>query len=294
MYLIFDIGGTSTKIGLLEDDKIIQKYSEARKDTLEEFIIFLEKEIEENIKKFNIKGVGFSSPGTVDSLTGNIRGESAIEYIHTYNFAKHVQDKYNLPVAIENDANCAALAQMYFDKPNEKNIAFVIIGTGIGGAIINNGELLRGRRLESGEFGYMLLKNNNGEYTNLSRLATIPNVMKKLKDNYDIEEKPHIILEKYFIKEEPFYTEINEMFQYLCMGLYNIQYTYDPEVIYIGGGISQSENYIEELKRILKTSAFKMADIEIRPVTYYNDNNIFGAYANLIKTINEGRKLCIQ
>ncbi|MFM1524579.1 MULTISPECIES: ROK family protein [Helcococcus] len=291
MYLIFDIGGSSTKIGIIKDKEIIKKCSIDRINTLEEFLLMLEEQVQKNIYSYNIKGIGFSSPGTVDSKTGNIYGLSAIDYIHEYNFAKHIQDKFNLPVAIENDANCAALAQMFMDTPKEKDIAFVIVGTGIGGAIIKDKEIIRGRRLEAGEFGYMLLKNIEGEYTNFSRLATIPNVVSRIKEKYNIVEKPHIVLEKYFNKIEPFYSEVRKMFQYMCMGLYNIQYIYDPELIYIGGGISQSEKYIEELKNFLQQEPFKLADVKIRPVTFYNDNNLYGAYSNLLKSIEKGARL---
>lgn len=294
MYLIFDIGGTSTKVGIIDNEKIIEKYSEPRKENLEDFIKFLDDEILRCKEKYNLKGVGFSSPGTVDSLTGNIGGISALEYIHTFNFAKHLQDKHNLPVSIENDANCAALAQLYFDNPKEKLIAFFIIGSGIGGAVIKDGNLVKGRRLETGEFGYMLLKNEDGQYTNMSQLSTMPNVVRRLKEKYNIDEKPHIVLEKYFEKEEPYYSEVNSMFEHLCMGIYNVQYTLDPEVIYIGGGISQSEAFMEELKNRLKEGIFAEADVNIKVATFHNDNNIYGAYANLLNTIKEGKKLCTQ
>ena len=78
------------------------------------------------------------------------------------------------------------------------------------------------------------------------------------------------------------------------MGIYNVQYTLDPEVIYIGGGISQSEAFMEELKNRLKEEIFAEADVNIKAATFHNDNNIYGAYDNLLNTIKEGKKLCTQ
>ena len=60
MYLIFDVGGTSTKIGIIKNGDIIEKYTIERKENLREFLSFLESEIEKNIKLHNIKGIGLS------------------------------------------------------------------------------------------------------------------------------------------------------------------------------------------------------------------------------------------
>lgn len=295
MYLIFDIGGSATKVAIIDDKgKIIEKTSIKAKLNLKDFLITLEKTTLIAIEKFDIKGIGISSPGTVDDITGNVGGVSALEYIHTYNFAYHLQEKFNLPVAIENDANCSALCEMYFSKLEHKNIVFIVIGSGIGGAIINNGVLQKGRKLESGEFGYMLLRNNNGYYTNFSKLATLPNVRLRMIEKYGIEKTTYEILELYFKKESPYYEEVKEMFQYLCMGIYNIAYAIDPDEIYIGGGISQSEKFMNELLLKMDEDIFKEAKAIIKPVTYYNDNNLLGAYVNLIIKLKEGKKLCIQ
>lgn len=295
MYLIFDIGGSSTKIGIIDKkEKIIEKYSIKRKDTLEDFLEMLENETNKAIQKYNIQGIGISSPGTVDTMTGNVGGISALEYIHTYNFAYHLQNKFNLPTSIENDANCSALSEIYFAKVKEKRVCFVVIGSGIGGAIVQDGEIVKGRRLEAGEFGYMLLKNQEGVYTNFSRLATLPNVRNRLSEKYNITESSYEIFDKYFEKEEPYFSEVNEMFNYLAMGLYNISYSLDPEVIFIGGAVSQSENFMREIKERLKKEPFRTANINLRAVKYFNDNNILGAYAHLKKSIEKGRKLCLQ
>lgn len=295
MFLIFDIGGSSTKIAILDEDtKIIKQKKVKSKKTLEEFLASIEEQIINYSKEFDIQAIGFSSPGTVDTITGEVGGISALDYLHKYNFAYHIQEKFNLPVAIENDANCSALAEMYLAKPKEKLLAFVVIGSGIGGAILFNGELIKSRRLESGEFGYMILEEENGELINFSKLATLPNVSRILEEKYGIHANTYQIMNQYSKRHEPFYSEVKKMYRYLAIGLYNIQYILDPEVIYIGGAISQSEDFMRDLRSTLNGEAFRDADINLRNVTYFNDNNIYGAYANLIKSIKEGRRLCIR
>lgn len=295
MYILFDVGGSSTKVGIINDnEELINKYNLSSKKSLKSFISGLEKEIEKAIDEYKIEGIGISAPGTVDTKSGMINGMSALPYIHTENWAYKLQKKYKLPVAIDNDANCAALCEMHFAEVKEEKLAFFVIGSGVGGAIVNKGKIESSRRLEVGEFGYILLQRKDGKYRNLSQLGTLPNVRKRLERDLNIKETTYEILDKYFQGIDPYYQAVDEMFDYLCMGIYNIQYAVDPHVIYIGGGISQSEKFINELKNRLSKPPFDGANIELRPVTYYNDNNLLGAYVNLKTMINEGRKLCTQ
>lgn len=291
MYLVFDIGGSSTKYALIENDKIIEKSSKAQVKTMDEFVKFFEDTIISYQKKHKIEGIGLSSPGTVDPLSGKIIGQSAVEFITEYNFAYHLENKFSLPVAIENDANCAALAEIYYGNPKKDYIAFLIIGSGIGGAVVNKGDIVRGAKLESGEFGYMLLKNDSGEYANFSTLATLPNVRRKMIKKYGIKDTTYQMLDKYFKKEDPYFKEIDLMFDYLAMGIYNIAYSIDPEIIYLGGGISSDSRFIDEVDKKLNTGIFATKKYDIRPVSFFNDNNLYGAYANLMKTIKEGKSL---
>ncbi|WP_306489655.1 ROK family protein [Anaerococcus octavius] len=291
MYLVFDIGGSSNKYALIENDKIVEKFSSKQEKNMEDLLKFFEDKINFFAKSHKIDGIGFSSPGTVDSSTGNIYGKSAVEFITEYNFALEIKNKFNLPVAIENDANCAALAEIFYGKVDKNYLAFLIIGSGIGGSITKNGKIIKGKSLEAGEFGYMLLKNEDGNFDNFSKLATLPNIRRKMIKKYGIDESTYLIFDKYMQKKEPYITEVDQMFTYLAMGIYNIFYTVNPEKIYLGGAISSDERFVREIKNKLNTGVFKSIDIDISPVSFFNDNNLYGAYANLKQSIEEKRLL---
>lgn len=291
MYLVFDIGGSSNKYALIENDKIVEKFSSKQERSMDDLLKFFEDKINSFAKNHKLDGIGFSSPGTVDSSTGNIYGKSAVEFITEYNFALEIKNKFNLPVAIENDANCAALAEIFYGKVDKNYLAFLIIGSGIGGAITKNGKIIKGKSLEAGEFGYMLLKNEEGNFDNFSKLATLPNIRRKMIKKYGIDESTYLIFDKYMQKKEPHFTEVDQMFTYLAMGIYNIFYTVNPEIIYLGGAISSDERFVREIKNKLNTGVFKSIDIEISPVSFFNDNNLYGAYANLKQSIEEKRLL---
>lgn len=291
MYLVFDIGGSSNKYALIENDKIVEKFSSKQEKNMEDLLKFFEDKINFFAKSHKIDGIGFSSPGTVDSSTGNIYGKSAVEFITEYNFALEIKNKFNLPVAIENDANCAALAEIFYGKVDKNYLAFLIIGSGIGGSITKNGKIIKGKSLEAGEFGYMLLKNEDGNFDNFSKLATLPNIRRKMIKKYGIDESTYLIFDKYMQKKEPYFTEVDQMFTYLAMGIYNIFYTVNPEKIYLGGAISSDERFVREIKNKLNTGVFRSIDIDISPVSFFNDNNLYGAYANLKQSIEEKRLL---
>ena len=291
MYLVFDIGGSSNKYALIENDKIVEKFSSKQEKNMEDLLKFFEDKINFFAKNHKLDGIGFSSPGTVDSSTGNIYGKSAVEFITEYNFAMEIKNKFNLPVAIENDANCAALAEIFYGKVDKNYLAFLIIGSGIGGSITKNGKIIKGKSLEAGEFGYMLLKNEDGNFDNFSKLATLPNIRRKMIKKYGIDESTYLIFDKYMQKKEPYFTEVDQMFTYLAMGIYNIFYTVNPEIIYLGGAISSDERFVREIKNKLNTGVFRSIDIDISPVSFFNDNNLYGAYANLKQSIEEKRLL---
>lgn len=291
MYLVFDIGGSSNKYALIENDKIVEKFSSKQEKNMEDLLKFFEDKINFFAKSHKIDGIGFSSPGTVDSSIGNIYGKSAVEFITEYNFALEIKNKFNLPVAIENDANCAALAEIFYGKVDKNYLAFLIIGSGIGGSITKNGKIIKGKSLEAGEFGYMLLKNEDGNFDNFSKLATLPNIRRKMIKKYGIDESTYLIFDKYMQKKEPYFTEVDQMFTYLAMGIYNIFYTVNPEKIYLGGAISSDERFVREIKNKLNTGVFRSIDIDISPVSFFNDNNLYGAYANLKQSIEEKRLL---
>lgn len=291
MYLVFDIGGSSNKYALIENDKIVEKFSSKQEKNMEDLLKFFEDKINFFAKSHKIDGIGFSSPGTVDSSTGNIYGKSAVEFITEYNFALEIKNKFNLPVVIENDANCAALAEIFYGKVDKNYLAFLIIGSGIGGSITKNGKIIKGKSLEAGEFGYMLLKNEDGNFDNFSKLATLPNIRRKMIKKYGIDESTYLIFDKYMQKKEPYFTEVDQMFTYLAMGIYNIFYTVNPEKIYLGGAISSDERFVREIKNKLNTGVFRSIDIDISPVSFFNDNNLYGAYANLKQSIEEKRLL---
>lgn len=266
MYIAFDIGGSFIKIAKLDEKGNILDKSKV--ETPKEYDEFLDI-ITKNIQNDNYEGVCFSCPGSVNKKTGKITGTSAIPYIHENNFAKYIKDKYLINVSIENDANCSALGQIYFNNIKYDIVVFLTIGTGIGGAIVYKGKLISGKNNEVGEFGYMKL----GSDDNLSKLSTLHNISRKIYENENIEIGTYDLLDKYYEKISPYYEYVEQGFKYLQMAIYNIKYFIDPDIILIGGQISSDSRYIDTIQ---KNSPY----VKIRSCKNFNDSNILGALAN--------------
>ena len=159
MIACIDIGGTAIKVGVLDlQGKIVEKTSLEVNHDFNGLINSLVSFVEEAKQQYKVTGVSISSPGAVDSKTGMVNGSSAIPCIHGHNWKKIMGEATNLPISIENDANCAALAEVFNGSGQSfSDVLFLVCGTGLGGAIIHDGKIHHGKNLHGGEFGYMLM-----------------------------------------------------------------------------------------------------------------------------------------
>jgi len=282
--LALDIGGTSIKYGIWENEKISNKGSLKTPKTWTEMKVQLKdlkKRAEEQIP---LEGVAISSPGAVNQDKGIIEGASAIPYIHHFPIFAELTELFQCPVSIENDANCAGLAEVWKGAAKGlKNVLFVVVGSGIGGAVIMDGKVWHGKHLFGGEFGFMLLTDNNtfsdlGTAVNMARRTAkrknIPEDELSGKDVFDMAEQGDpIALE-----------EVETFYHYLAQGIYNLQYSFDPEKIIIGGGVSSKEDLIPQLNKRLEKiiKQVKIASFmpEITLCKFKNDANLIGAVYN--------------
>ncbi len=267
-YVAFDIGGTFIKYALLQDEgTIINKAKVETPHSLNELYQVLTHIVNAFKQTHHIEGIAISAPGAVDSDTGIIKGASALPYIHGPNIKTDLEKLTNLRVEIENDANCAALAEVWLgNAKNTKDAMFVVIGTGIGGAIIKDRKIHRGVHLHGGEFGYTVQEFDSSTLTFKtwsdigSTNALVQNVAKQLKCHLSGEE----IFER-AKTDEICKKAVEDFYFHLAIGIYNLQYVYDPKVIIIGGGISNQPQLVDEINKRLDTILDKIKIAKIKP-----------------------------
>ncbi|GAB6168320.1 ROK family protein [Clostridium carnis] len=287
MYACLDIGGTSIKVAVSDESgNLTLKDTLYVSHNLEEFIEAIVEWINKVKTLHCIKGVAISAPGAVNTKTGIIGGGSAVPCIHGPNWKEILKQKVGLPISIENDANCAALAEVFSgDLKNIKDMLFVVCGTGIGGAIVKNGKIHHGKHLHGGEFGYMIMEEIDGEYKNFSDVASTMSFVRKVRKHYNDEswngEKVFKAAEN---GDEFCIKAIDTFYMNLAKGIYNLQYIYDPEIILLGGAISNREDFIKRINEKIDYLLSKISIAKIKPIvntcTHKKDANLIGALAH--------------
>src|SRR3989338_4646642 len=248
-YLIgVDLGGTNIKTGLVSSDgRIIKKYeakTEAKKGT-KKVISNIIKAINE-VKSEKVFGIGIGSPGPFDYKTGIITKPGNLPF-RNVPLKKIIQSKFKIKTFLDNDANCFALAEAVFGQGKKyENVAGITLGTGIGGGIVLNKEIYHGRS-NAAELGHITIKydgpknscGNDGCIETYAAARGITSIFDKNADPYSIY-KLALKGNKKAIKT---YEKIGG---YLGIGLTNIIYALDPDIIVIGGKISNAWRFFNK------------------------------------------------
>lgn len=296
-YMVYDIGGSAVKWSVITDlGQILISSKIGISKTLEEFFEELASLVETYKEQFLLEGIAISAPGAVDSVEGSIKSKSAIPYIYGINFKEVLQEKTGLKVEIENDANCAALGECWCGAAKDtKDCAFIVCGTGIGGALVKDKKIHTGIHKHGGEFGYTLVDVNvkTQKYLSWSEVGSTFALAKAIAERKGID--PNLFnglkaFELYEKSDEIAIEEVNRFFRYMAVGIYNIQYTYDPEVILLGGAVCERESFIEEVNKKVEEVVRANVDAKIYPTIrrckYGNDANKLGALYNFLQRQN--------
>lgn len=291
-YLAIDIGGTFIKSGIVNEAASISKLNKTKTpETLEGLLDAIDRLRETHCE---VRGVAVSCPGAV-SESGEINGTSALPYLHGPNIKQQIEDRTGLPVFMENDANCVGYAEIWKGKAQgNKDALILVIGTGVGGALIKNGTVHKGANLHGGEFGYMLIPAESPSgYKTLSDTGATGALINQvaLRKQYSTVE---LTGEAIFINAEKgdkvCQQAISDFYRSLALGIYNLQYMYDPEVILIGGGISARDDLIANINSKLEDILSGLPGSTVKPnvetCEFRQHANLLGAVFGYMRNIS--------
>lgn len=294
-YLVFDAGGTFVKYALmdenaiiLEKDKVPTPYYEDH--TKEDFYRTLDAIVEQY--RLEISGIALSMPGMLDSQTGYCQTAGYLAYLANTAVTYELSERYGLPVTIENDGKCAALAEYW--KGSLKgcdNAAVVVLGSGVAGGIILDGKLYRGNRFSAGEYSYICTSPDDrknleaywGVQGGAQGLAkAVAKYTKKSWKEYDGVQ----IFQKAYEGDKAVLKGLKDFTDALAAQIYNLNILLDLDVVAIGGGISQQPllfEYLEvSIKEMLESIPLRQVspyipEPRITNCKFYNDANLIGA-----------------
>ncbi|MEH7097695.1 ROK family protein [Neobacillus vireti] len=293
MYLVIDIGGTFIKYALMNQaGDIIEKRKKRTPTTnLSKFKEVIFSIIEEHDLK-ELKGIAFSCPGTIDVKKGTIYHGGLLPFLHEVPLVKIIKERYEIDVTIENDAKCAALAELWLGSVKEaKDSVVLVLGSGVGGGIIIGGKLHRGFHLSAGEVSYVMNEVNaqsrEGKFVGSECSAV--QMVARIADVKQLNEPANGEAVFEFIKG--YDKEANAIFDEYCIQLgtliLNLQYILDPEIIAIGGGISAQPILMERIEwainELKKKNPVHTAIPEVVICKFRNDANLYGALYHFFK-----------
>lgn len=248
--LALDIGGTAIKYGLFDSSgstltDLYEKVTPKSESTnhIMETVTQIIKDMNE---KYVVEGIAVSTAGVVDSQVGSVifAGPTIPGYTNTP-IKKIIEESFGIPCEVENDVNCAALGEWWKGAGKGSNsLVCVTVGTGVGGAVILNGQLWHGAAHSAGEIGYLLMPSGHTLQEEASATALVKNYC--LLSGIPLDQlNGKIIFEKAKSGEEEAIKAIDNMLTALNQGLLAATYLISPDTIVIGGGVAAQKEYLE-------------------------------------------------
>lgn len=198
-----------------------------------------------------VEGIGIGVPGPVDTVNKVMVMATNLPGFENYQICHKLQDKYNIPAFIDNDANVAGLAEAVLGAGKGYPIVYyTTISTGIGGALVVNGKLVSGGRGHAGEIGNIIV-NTNGKPINHLNPGAVENeasgtfVTRKGQALIGIDKVRHAgdVFELASQGNEAAQGIVDEFIDYLSTMFANIAHVVDPYVFVLGGGVMKSKEY---------------------------------------------------
>ena len=289
-YVGIDVGGTEIKYALLDEKaQFLEKGSIDTPHThLEDFVEAIGKIVDHY--KPEVEAVVMSVPGRVDSKNGYMFTGGALNYIHEVNMAGLIEKRVSIPVVLENDGKCAALAELWMGSLKGVDCGMVLtLGTGIGGGIVTHGKLLRGYNFAAGELSSLptTIKPVNDPIqawaqVNGTSSLTHPYAMRKGLDIKEVNGRR--FFEAYHAGDVDAHAVLDEFTTNFANALYSIQTVLDNQRVAIGGGISAQDVLIHKFNEklnIVFSNLYPSSPIkqpEVVRCTFGNDSKIGRAH----------------
>ena len=304
-----DVGGTTVKLGLFDKEgNVLDKWEiPTNKANKGEAILpdiaksILAKMDEKGIKEEDLAGIGLGAPGAVDD-NGTLVGGAVNIGWEPFNIPDAIHAYINVPVKAANDANAAALGEMWQGGgKGYNNMVAVTLGTGVGGGIIINGRLLSGATGAGGEIGHIHMNDNETEECGcknkgcLEQYASATGIVRLARRRLAEDDKPSVlrgeelsakaVFDAVKAGDEVAIEIANRFGEYLGKGLAIVAGVVNPEIFVIGGGVSKAGDILLSfVEPVFQKYAFQQCrGAKFALAKLGNDAGIFGAAGLILR-----------
>lgn len=314
-----DLGGTTAKFGIINLNGEIQTKWSIETDISDDgskIVPDIIESINQKLDSFNLSatdfmGIGMGSPGTVNRGKGTVIGAFNLNWETLQDLKGPIEAETGISFYIDNDANVAALGERWAGAGNnEPDVAFITLGTGVGGGLISDGNLLHGAIDAAGEIGHVTVEPGGysctcGKDGCLEQYASATGVVRLARDiaekyagdsklKYQIDDGQSVnsktIFELAKSGDDLAISVVDHFVYYLALALGNLANLLNPSTIILGGGVSEAGDFlVEKVSEQIKPFLFEtIRDVtKIKVAELGNDAGIIGA-ASLV--LNELEK----
>ncbi|MFT8469897.1 MAG: ROK family protein [Oenococcus sp.] len=298
-YLAFDIGGTDIKYGLLDHSgNLIEHDKVATPDqNLDVFMAAIKTIIERFDGRF--RGICFSVPGTIDHDHGEIiYGGGSLPFMDHKSLPELLNLGEAIPVTVENDAKAAALAELWLGNlKGIKNGAVITLGTGVGGGIVVNSQLLYGSHFQAGELSFITDWQHPDMDHTIGKTGSAVVMIQSIAEILGLPDKKdgRTVFEAINASDERVLPIFTDFCRTIAALINNVQTVIDGERFVIGGGISAQNIVIETIQKEYLTlrKAIPVLDAtlkmpEITAAKFHNQANLYGALYHMLLVVDQG------
>lgn len=287
--LVFDIGGTAIKYGLVSENFEILESKEM--PTANEGEDANAKTVLENLSNVMAEyqgkydAIGISTAGQVDFERGYIvYGTDNIPGFSDTDMRGIFESKFGVPVAVDNDVNCAGLGEAHFGAGRGSDYFICLTyGTGVGGAIYLNGDILRGAKSAAGEFGHMLTHAGGAECTCgrkgcYEAYASCRALTDRVSEHFGRYVSGREIFEPEKL-EHPFIKQaLDDWENEIVNGLVSLSYIFNPPLIVLGGGIMSEELLVNHIReKLISRVGVNYQSVKLEKAQLRNKAGMLGA-----------------
>ena len=301
-----DLGGTTVKFGILTADGEVQEKWAIETNTFDNgshIVPDIVESLKHRLELYGLTaedfiGIGMGSPGAVDRENKTVTGAFNLNWAETQEVGSVIEKELGIPFAIDNDANVAALGERWVGAgANSRDVVFVTLGTGVGGGVIADGNLIHGVAGAGGE----CTCGNKGCLETVASATGIVRVAHHLAEKYEgnssikaAVDNGELVTSKDILvaatEGDKFADSIvDKVSKYLGLATANISNILNPDSVVIGGGVSAAGEFLRSrvegyftryaFPQVRRTTKVKLAELG-------NDAGIIGA-ASLAYSIDK-------